>query len=282
LQAISCIHYPREFFEVIIVDDGGTVPLEATIAPFCDRFAVSLMRQDHEGVAVGRNTGAQKAKGEILIFTDDDCLPAPDWLYCLEKRFSESMDCIIGGRTLNALPDNYFSTASQSLVLYLLGYYNGNPRDARFLNGSNLAIPTVLFRALGGFDKTFYLMGAEEREFCDRWRYHGLGMVYAPEVVVFHQHHLTLRSFLRQHCNYGRGAFHFQKLHTERCGERIKVEPSAFYIGMLRYPFRTERIARALFVSLLLCVAQAVNAIGYFREKGIASRQKQGVNSKKS
>jgi glycosyltransferase involved in cell wall biosynthesis len=282
LQAISQARYPRERFEVIIVDDGGTAPLEEIINPFRDRLALRLLRQNHEGVAAGRNTGARNAKGEILVFTDDDCRPENDWLNHLEMRFGESRDFIIGGRTINALPDNLFSSASQSLVSYLISYYNADPRDARFLTGSNLAVPARLFYSLGGFDRAFLLMGAEEREFCDRWRHRGYGMEYAAEAVVHHFHHLTLRSFMRQHFQYGRGGFHFQRLHFQRCRKPFAVEPPGFYLGMIRYPFRVEHFLRASLLALLLCVSQAANAAGYFREKSIASRQEPLAIQKKS
>lgn len=269
LLALADLDYPCHRFEVIFIDDGGTVPLEGYLAPFRERLAVRLLRQEHEGVAVGRNTGAREAQGEILVFTDDDCRPAPDWLRMLADSFGESRDCIVGGRTLNSLRDNLFSSASQSLILYLLKYYNSEPGDARFLNGSNLAVPTRLFHFLGGFDKAFLLMGAEEREFCDRARFHGFRMVYAPQAVVYHVHHLTLRSFIRQHFHYGRGGFHFQRIHTARTLHRVRVEPAVFYTGLLLYPFRAEGLLRACLMSLLLCVAQGANAAGYFHEKNV-------------
>lgn len=267
LRAIADQDYPRHRYEVIFVDDGGSAPVEGYLEPFRVRLAVRLLRQEHLGVAVGRNTGAREARGEILVFTDDDCRPSPDWLRMLADSFGDSRDCIVGGRTLNALRDNPYSTASQALILYLLDYFNTDPRDARFLNGSNLAVPARLFHILGGFDGAFLRMGAEEREFCDRWRFHGYGMLYAPEAVVYHVHHLTLRSFIRQHFHYGRGGFHFQRLHAARTLRRVRVEPTGFYMGMFRYPFRMERALRAILVSLLLFVAQGANAAGYFHEK---------------
>jgi uncharacterized SAM-binding protein YcdF (DUF218 family) len=54
-----------------------------------------------------------------------------------------------------------------------------------------------------------YLSGAgEDREFCDRWLYHGYKMQYVPDAIILHSHYLTWSSFCKQHLNYGRGAFH--------------------------------------------------------------------------
>jgi len=136
-----------------------------------------------------------------------------------------------------------------------------------------LTAPARLFHSLGGFNGSFYLMGAEEREFCDRWQYSGFRMVYAPEVVVHHFHYLTLRSFGRQHFNYGRGAFHFQRLYYERSRKRVKVEPLSFYLDMVRYPFLKGQFLQAFLISIFLCVSQAANLAGFFREKNNRKNQ---------
>jgi len=279
LEAISRLDYPADLFEVIIVDDGGETPLDGLLAPFSGRVRVTLVRQAHAGVAIGRNTGAERAKGDFLVFTDDDCQPAPDWLKRLESSCKEENDCIIGGRTVNVLQENLFSTASQTLVSYLFSYYNVTPRQARFLTGSNLTMPSRHFHALDGFDTSFYLMGAEDREFCDRWQYSGFRMVYAPEVIVYHSHYLTLRSYVRQHFNYGRGAFHFQRLYYERIRKRVKVEPLSFYLGMVRYPFLQGHFLKAFLISILLCISQAANLTGFFSER---SKRKNRVDTGKN
>lgn len=271
LEAMAGLDYPVDCFEVIVIDDGGDELLDDVIAPFRQQMTLSLIRQDHAGVAVGRNTGAERARGEFLVFTDDDCRPSSDWLRRLADRFAASGDCIIGGRTVNALEDNLYSTASQTLISYLFSYYNVNPQEARFLNGSNLAVPAAGFFALGGFDKTFFLMGAEEREFCDRWLHSGKRMIYAPEALTYHFHTLTFRSFLLQHFKYGCGAYHYQKLKQLRCHQGMKVEPFSFYLDMLRYPFVAPQRLSAPLLSLLLIASQAANTAGYFRERFRAS-----------
>jgi len=97
---------------VIVVDDGGETSLEALVARFRDQLGVTLLRQSHAGPAAARNTGAARAAGEFLAFTDDDCPPATDWLKTLAGRFAKDSDCVVGGRTINALPDNPYSKAS--------------------------------------------------------------------------------------------------------------------------------------------------------------------------
>ncbi|MDQ3650687.1 MAG: glycosyltransferase family 2 protein, partial [Acidobacteriota bacterium] len=118
LAALSELDYPRERFEVIVVNDGGEIFL-SEMAPFRQQINVTLITQPNAGPATARNTGAAQAEGEFLAFTDDDCAPARDWLQALANRFATIPDQLIGGRTLNALDDNLCSTASQLLIDYL-------------------------------------------------------------------------------------------------------------------------------------------------------------------
>jgi GT2 family glycosyltransferase len=110
-------------------------------------------------------------------------------------------------------------------------------------------------------------MGAEERELCDRWQHNGGRMMYAPEVLVYHFHALTFRSFLRQHYKYGCGAFHFHRLRSARKWKRIKVEPLTFYYNLIMYPFLGQEGWRAPLLLILLIFSQAANAVGFFMEK---------------
>ncbi|MCS6927691.1 MAG: glycosyltransferase [Candidatus Binatia bacterium] len=267
LQALARLAYPRDRFEVIVVDDGSQSPPEEVVSAFHGQLDVTLLDQPHAGPAAARNTGAARAKGEFLAFTDDDCAPTPDWLSALAARFAAMPECMIGGRTLNALPENPYSAASQLLVDYLYAYYNANPERVGFFTSNNLALPRRLFWAIGGFDSTFPRAAAEDREFCDRWRYHGYRMIYAPEAVVYHAHALTFRTFWRQHVNYGRGACCFHRLRAQRGCDRIKLEPLSFYVQLLRYPSaRGQCLRRRLRLTALLGISQLANAVGFFWE----------------
>ncbi len=273
LRACSRLDYPRDRFEVIVVDDGGTMPVDEVVNQFHALLMLKLLRQDNAGPATARNRGATEATGEFLVFTDDDCAPAPTWLQALAAQFAASPDCAVGGQTRNALTHNLYSTASQLLISYLFSYYNAVPHAARFFPSSNLAFPANRFRAIGGFDVTYPRAAGEDRELCDRWVHHGYRMIYATEAVVYHAHDLTFWTFLRQHFHYGRGALRFHQVRARRGQRRVKVEPAAFYFNMLRYPFVGEQGVNALILMLLLVVTQVANAAGFFleRAKGTAA-----------
>ena len=264
LHALSMLEFPRERFEVLVVDDGSDLGLDDIIAPFAGRVALRFLRQANAGPAAARNTGASQAKGRFLAFTDDDCQPAADWLSTLERCFTQFPEAAITGKTLNMLPENLCATASQLLIDYLYEYFNSDPNHAEFLTSNNLALPAESFHTLGGFDTTFPHAAGEDREFCDRWLSYHSQLVFAPEAIVYHAHHLTVRTFWRQHFNYGRAAFWFHQLVAQRSGSRIHVEPFAFYLNLLKYSASQVQGARSLPITALFFVSQVANVIGFF------------------
>lgn len=264
LHSLSVVDYPRAAFEVIVVDDGSEQTPDEVADPFRSSLHIQLLKQKHSGPAAARNLGVGVAKNQYVAFTDDDCAVAPDWLQKMAFRFAELSECGIGGRVSNGLPENTCSTSSQLLMDYLYGYYNSNPNQARFCTSNNLAFPTELFLKSGGFDDSFQT--AEDREFCDRWVQNGNRLIYAPDVMVYHYHDLTLRTFWKQHFNYGRGALHFRKARTQRNLKPVPIEPMSFYFQLLRYPFSKSGVKRPWSVSTLMFLSQVANALGFFTE----------------
>jgi GT2 family glycosyltransferase len=203
----------------------------------------------------------------FLAFTDDDCTPQPDWLQALAARFSQAKDIAVGGRTINALPSDPYATASQLIVDIVYAYYNATPDRARFVASNNLAVGRDLYHAVGSFDSSFPL-ASEDRDFCDRWLYHGHRLTYAPEVVVGHARPMSLRAFCRQHFNYGRGAFRFERARSRR-GSGGLVKELGFYRklpGLVSRSFSQIRGRKAVLPGALLVVWQVANAAGFFWE----------------
>jgi glycosyltransferase involved in cell wall biosynthesis len=267
LEAIAQLDYPRDCFEVVVVDDGSSQPLNDLITPFQDQLSIQLIRQENSGPATARNTGAKYAKGEFLAFTDDDCQPMANWLQAFAQKFEEFPESLLGGYTINQLTDNPYSEASQLLIDYIYSYYNTNRDRASFFASNNFALAKTLFDKLGGFDVTFPLAAAEDREFCDRCSSYGYPLIYVPEARIYHSHRLHSLSFWRQHFNYGRGAFQFHQMRAKKSLERIKVEPFSFYINLVIYPLlRKQSKLEGLFLSGLFCLSQVANLTGFFWE----------------
>ena len=272
LESLSQLDYPREGFEVIVVDDGGNMPAEEICYGFRERLNIESITQPHSGPAAARNAGSSRAKGRFLVFTDDDCLSKSDWLRQLEILCLAAPQNIIGGRTLNLLQENPFSQTSQLIVDIVYDYYNQGPGGPSFFASNNLAVPAACFHRLGGFDTQFTT--AEDRDLCDRWLHRGYQMTYAPEAVVYHAHLLTLAAFWRQHFNYGRGAFRFHQVRARRGSGPFRPE-FGFYLHCLRVLSLKPHRYRATLPIFL--VWQIANTAGFFFEL-IQSRRSQQKN----
>lgn len=278
LSALSKIDYPREKWRVLVVDDGSPVPLDSIVREFAGDLSVELVRQSNQGAGAARNRGARLCSGDLIVFTDDDCCPREDWLKVMAQRHQENPTACIGGRTINALSGNPYSAASQLLIDYLYEYYFP-ANSSRFFASNNVAFPKDAFDSIDGFDTRFPRAGAEDRDICRRWIAAGYSTSYAPDAIVYHEHLMTFRGFLRQHFNYGRGAFHFHSLKASDSNEKLRVEPLKFYIQLLLYPITKKRDLNSLFLVVLLFFSQAANAFGFFFEKSAAAKRASQAHS---
>ncbi len=268
LRALDQLDYPSERVEAVVVDDGSVPPVSASLHSSGSGPNLRLLRGEGKGPAVARNRGVAVAEGDLLAFTDDDCIPSPTWLRELVAAHESRPDAAVGGQVVNGLDENPFADASQMLVTYLYHYYNDGNSGARFFTSNNLLAPAREFRAAGGFDSTFPLAAAEDRDFCDRWYGGGRPLVYNSRAVVYHRHRMGLRTYLAQHYNYGRGAYHFHLRRRTRGHGRLRLEPPVFYANLLAWPLR-ERKRKwnwRLRLAALLLVSQGANACGFFRE----------------
>jgi len=279
LRALGAQTLERDRFEVIVVDDGSTTPPRDVVARAAETLQARLIEQPNSGPAGARNTGAAAARGEYLVFTDDDCLPEPGWLSAIDTMTKRHPGCAIGGRVVNALGDGLYSTASQLLIDFLYEYYNAGQSGGRFFITSNLVLPKQHFERIGGFDVSFPLAAAEDRDLCDRWAEAGHALLYCEEAVVNHAHALAPRSFCRQHFNYGRGALHLHRARARRSEASLRVEPLHFYTRLVSYPIGRSSGSRAVALSALMALSQCVYVSGYLIER-VRSRSLSSVSER--
>jgi len=263
LQALAALEYPRDRFEVIVVDDGGRLPLEPVIEPFRGRLELTLLVIAHSGPAAARNSAAARARGELLVFTDDDCRPAPNWLHLLATGYRSEPRSALGGHTVNALVGNPYASTSQLVIDVGYAHLNLDGETAQFFTTNNLAVPASGFRAVGGLNRSYTT--AEDRDFCARWLARGWKLTYLPDAVVYHAHDLTFSRFCRQHFAYGRGALRYHREQARRWNRRIRID-GAYYRELARAPFRRERPGRALVITALLGVWHVTNTAGFVFE----------------
>lgn len=203
-------------WEVVVVDDGSNVPVEAGATAFGDRTPIRVIRQENAGPAAARNRGVKAARGEFIAFTDDDCRPDPEWLATLVQAARQRPRALVGGTTFNGLPDQLFASTSQMIIDLVYEHFNPNPDEAYFVTSNNMLCGRDGYLAIQGFDASFPRAGAEDRDFCDRWRAAGWPIVWRPCARVEHRHCQTLGTFLDLHFRYGRGAYLYQAKRRHR------------------------------------------------------------------
>lgn len=259
---------PSDSFEVIVVDDGSRLPLVLDRARWEKAFAFRLIRQPNTGPSGARNRGAEEARGRFLAFTDDDCRPAPAWLETLGNALRHQPDALVGGTSINGLPDDLFATASQLIIDLVYGHFNADAGHAYFFASNNMACGREAFHSIGAFDKDFKMPGAEDREFCDRWRMGERPMLWVREALIEHRHHQGLREFARLHYRYGRGAYRYQAMRKARRSGNMHTD-LAFHgsLPKLVLPRLMHlRPAIRLPVVFALGLWQTANAAGFFHE----------------
>jgi glycosyltransferase involved in cell wall biosynthesis len=266
LTSLCVVDYPRDRFELVLVDDGGGIDLEPTIGPFRDRLDVVLLVGERGGPASARQAGVERARGTVLAFTDDDCVPRANWLAVVADASARYPGCGLGGHVQNGLPANPFSDASQLLIGYLCEGNRHQVGPAGFFTTNNVAFPAEQLAAVGGMDPTWSISGGEDRDLFDRWAQAGNGLIHVPEMVVHHHHPLSIASFWRKHFNYGRGAFAFRKVHANRRKQRLRLGPPVFYLRVPALPFGRYPWPRALVRSCLLALSQVATAAGFLAQ----------------
>jgi GT2 family glycosyltransferase len=256
---------PREHFEVIVVDDGSSQPIDRQVHTETLDLDLRIVRQENAGPATARNAGARVARGELLVFTDDDCIVNPDWLDRLVEAHKYAPGALIGGCIVADPASNIYGSTSQQLITYLYEYHDREQTGRGFFATANLALGREKFWQAGAFDPDFPAAAGEDRDFCDRFQAAGGDMRYEPDARVLHLHDMGLLGYVLQHFNYGQGAYRYHRARMARGQGSMEVEPVKFYFGMLAYPFtQTRNPMAALAGSALMALSQVANVAGYF------------------
>jgi len=266
LDALAAQTLPPRSFEVVVVDDGSSPPLALDPARWAAMFNLKLIHQESSGPSVTRNRGAAEACGEFLAFTDDDCLAEPGWLATLLAELEKFPNALCGALTFNGLPRQLWSTTSQFIIDLVYAHFNRDPAQAYFLASNNIACRRDLFLGLGGFDTSFPKAGAEDREFCDRWRMSGNPIRLVSKPLLQHRHSQSFAKFVDLHMRYGRGAFRYQAIRRAR-GSGTMKQDAAFHTslpGHLRKMLPSQGgIARQCGILVGLGLWQIINAVGF-------------------
>jgi len=196
LNSLGKLNYPD--YEVILVDDGSTDDTAYIAAQFPQ---VRYIHQSNHGLSHARNTGAVAAKGEVLAYTDSDCMADVDWLYYLIGTLVCGDYAGVGGP--NVTPP------AQNWVQACVAAAPGGPSHvlltdtiAEHIPGCNMAFYRWAFDNVGGFDPEYRKAG-DDVDFCWRLQQAGCVIAFSPTAIVWHYRRFTLQAFLKQQDGYG-------------------------------------------------------------------------------
>jgi len=174
-------------YEVIITDDGSDSTAERMVR---DRFGwARWVPGPRRGPAANRNQGALAARGEWLVFCDDDCLPSKELL----EAYRDAADEFPGSRVLEG------KTTVDRPKTHPLEHAPIN-ESGGYLWSCNFAVEKSLFRSLGGFDERFLHAAMEDVDLHFRIRKLGLQVPFVPAAAVIHPWRLTdVKTHVRRH-----------------------------------------------------------------------------------
>lgn len=195
LQSLMEVDYPD--YEVIVVDDHSIDNTTGTVRT----FPVKLLKSNGAGIGAGKNTGIRDASGEIIAFTDSDCLVAKDWLSQMVKHHVQYPDVMgVGGIIKNPIPKNFFARFGQKLC-----FDPPLPQQGfvKTIGGNNVSYKRDVFDIVGLFDERF--ITGEDPDMCWRLLHKGMKILYSPSIEIHHIHRSTFAGFLKQQFWYGQG-----------------------------------------------------------------------------
>lgn len=167
-------------FEIIVVDSSSLAPCGIGGHP-----RLSLLTSPPNGPGPARNSAAAVARGEFLAFIDADCRVAPGWLASLVETFRVRPDADLLGGRIETRPVDGSDWTPEGLFDMVFSYKQAFfVRRRGFSVTANLAVRAGVFREVGGFAGVDIL---EDLEWCQRAGELGFRIVYAPEMLVFHE-----------------------------------------------------------------------------------------------
>lgn len=252
LAALACQRAVE--LQILVVDDGSVDggAVDAAVARCAP--AALLVRGTGSGPAAARNLGVREACGAIVCFTDDDCVPDPDWARRLVAACSGGTAA--AGTTV-ADPAAGPSVAAAQLLTNVLQRSSLDPSSGTlgFAPSCNMACPLELARGLP-FDESFPHAAGEDRDWCARLQRSGVALRFAPAATVTHRPRLGVCGLVRQQCRYGRGALRYRA-----AGDTRRLAGRSFYARLAR-----EAAAGGAALAALVVLAQAAVVAGVLLE----------------
>jgi len=199
--------------EIVVVDNNSRDATETVVRDFARGCPVPLryVVERSQGLSYARNCGIREAKGDIVAFTDDDCIVDPDWVAVVAREFAASPDVmVVGGRV------DLYTPEDRPITIRPIDErvrYSSTTQIYAHIIGCNMAFRRVLVDRIGWFDPALggtRGVTADDIDFIYRAMRSGAGVVFVPDLRVRHDHgrrtDAQVRALQRGYFR-GRGAF---------------------------------------------------------------------------
>ena len=192
--------YPAERYEVLLVDNNSTDGSDALVRQFA---GVKLLTERLQGSYAARNRGLAEARGDIVAFTDPDCVPREDWLEQIARAMAEPGVAVVQGDRLFASDTGVVGSLAAYESALSARIFQTRAADSYYGYTNNMAARTAVLRAFGGFETrdrgadTVFLRAVASK-------YGESAVAYAPEMLVRHLEIASIGDYLRKKAIYGR------------------------------------------------------------------------------
>jgi len=228
LTALESQTYPKNAFEVFIIDDGSTDGTREFLTQFSSQTDLQFKAifQENGGPASARNRGIEACSGALVVLTDDDCIPVPEWIASYVEFFRANPNIVGSGGPIERVEDTIMGQYVDECGI-LRHPVRGGQID--YLVTANAAYRTEVLRSVGGFDQTFKWPGGEDPDLSYRVRAEGGLLQTCEDAKVAHQHRDTIRGLYATFFSYGRG-----KAINDRASHAAEISVLSTFFRTLR------------------------------------------------
>jgi glycosyltransferase involved in cell wall biosynthesis len=205
LDSLMKLDYPQDKLEIIVVDGKS----KDNTSKIIKEYPVLLIDQEGKGLNAARNTGIKYSTGEILAYTDGDCVVPRNWAKKIVGNFEDPFIGFVGGTMegydRRSILSNYMDESLfQSKPGFRIRIETTDLKLLQFPAGANMAFRRKALARVSFFDENI-TYGFDDLQPVEAMGLKGFRIVLDPEVNILHQHRSTMRELLKQHFNYGRG-----------------------------------------------------------------------------
>jgi len=196
VQACLNQDYPKDKLEIIIVDDGSTDDTQEIIK----KYPVTYIYQSNSGPAKARNTGWRSARGEVICFTDSDCIPHKEWVKRLTNKFaSEAIGAVAGSYEIASKKN----LLAQCIHEEIIERHLRMPEQIHVFGSYNVAIKREVLERVGGFNEGYRYASGEDNDLSYRILKAGYKICFARDALVAHYHPEKLYEYLKGQYRHG-------------------------------------------------------------------------------